>query len=85
MLSLYQAVWRRTQARMNAISPESREESMDKVGADGWRSIFAGGAYAGEGGVEEQGSRRVAKTGEEEKEGIAFGIARDMILQYHIL
>lgn len=85
LLSLYQAVWRRTQARMADVTPHERDNAMDRVAQDGWRAIFAGGAYAAEGGREEGEVRRVAKTGEEEKEGIAFGIARDMILQYHVL
>lgn len=85
LLALYQAVWRRTQARMADVTVKERDEAMDRVAQDGWRAIFAGGAYAAEGGREEGEVRRVAKTGEEEKEGIAFGIARDMILQYHVL
>ncbi len=84
LLTLYQSVWKRTQARMASATNEIKEDRMDKAGKEGWRSIFAGGAYGGSQG-EEAGVRRVSLTGREEREGISFGIAKDMILEYHIL
>ncbi len=83
LLSLYQAVWRRTQARMAASNTQLKEANMDKVAKEGWRTIFAGGAYEGDG--EEADAHRISKTGTEERESIAFGIARDMIMEYHVL
>ncbi len=83
LLSLYQAVWRRTQARMAGSTATVKEEAMDKVAKQGWRAVFASGAYDGE--AEEADVRRFSKTGTEERESIAFGIARDMIMEYHVL
>lgn len=88
LLSLYQSVWRRTQARMSAITPVKREENMETAGKDGWKSVFAGGAFAGqdpEGSTGIGGVTGIKMSGEEQREGISFGIARDMILEYHIL
>jgi hypothetical protein len=81
LLSLYQAVWRRTQARMAAAGSREKEENMDTASKQGWKAIFAGGAYEGDG----EELHRVGRTGMEERESIAFGVARDMILEYHVL
>jgi hypothetical protein len=70
---------------MKSITPVKREENMESAGKDGWKSVFAGGAFGGH-DVEQGGTgTRIKLSGEEEREGISFGIARDMILEYHIL
>jgi hypothetical protein len=59
---------------------------MDKAAGKGWKSVFAGGAFD-----KRETDTSVANlmgrktTGEEDKESIAFGIAKDMILEYHVL
>jgi len=72
---------------MSAITPVKREENMESAGKDGWKSVFAGGAFAGQDteGSAGQGATGMKMSGEEQREGISFGIARDMILEYHIL
>lgn len=86
LLSLYQNVWRRTQARMASVSSAQRVGNMEKAGAKGWKSVFAGGAFdKGEADTSVGGLVGRKTTGEEDKESIAFGIAKDMILEYHVL
>lgn len=89
LLHLYQSVWRRTQARMAAATQEVKVDRMDKAGKEGWKAIFAGGAYQNDNEGDRVRARvaneRVALSGGEEQESIAFGIAKDMILEYHIL
>lgn len=86
LLSLYQNVWRRTQARMASVSSAQRVGNMEKAGAKGWKSVFAGGVFdKGETDTSVAGLVGRKTTGEEDKESIAFGIAKDMILDYHIL
>ncbi|KAJ9116379.1 hypothetical protein QFC22_004820 [Naganishia vaughanmartiniae] len=86
LLSLYQNVWRRTQARMASVTSAQRVGNMDKAAGKGWKSVFAGGAFD-----KRETDTSVANlmgrktTGEEDKESIAFGIAKDMILEYHVL
>jgi hypothetical protein len=71
---------------MKNITPVKREENMETAGKDGWKSVFAGGAFASQTGEDASpGSSGIKMSGEEEREGISFGIARDMILEYHIL
>jgi hypothetical protein len=69
---------------MKSITPERREGNMEEAGKEGWKAVFAGGAFKGDTeGAKGKGGMRLS--GEEEREGISFGIARDMILEYHIL
>ena len=69
---------------MKSITPERREGNMEEAGKEGWKAVFAGGAFKGDTeGTKGKGGMRLS--GEEEREGISFGIARDMILEYHIL
>lgn len=72
---------------MKDITPVKRDELKETAGKDGWKSVFAGGAFAGadDGNGASPGPSGIKLSGEEQKEGISFGIARDMILQYHIL
>ncbi|KAJ9100959.1 hypothetical protein QFC19_005355 [Naganishia cerealis] len=86
LLSLYQSVWRRTQARMASVTSAQRVQNMDKAGSKGWKSVFAAGAFdKGETDTSAASLMGRKTTGEEDKESIAFGIAKDMILEYHIL
>ncbi|WVF68274.1 hypothetical protein IAT40_003039 [Kwoniella sp. CBS 6097] len=94
-LSLYRQVFQELERRKNAptsstlfssssseTSPSAEErqsaqktENMEIASKKGWRAVFAGGRW------DEEGKERVwAK-----EEGMAFNIARDMIIQYHVL
>nr|XP_031857709.1 uncharacterized protein CI109_006869 [Kwoniella shandongensis]KAA5524781.1 hypothetical protein CI109_006869 [Kwoniella shandongensis] len=79
-LSLYRQVFLELERRRTAI-PEVEEiarkdEKMDQAGKNGWRSVFANGRWDDEGK-----ERRVW----DKEEGMAFTIARNMILEYHVL
>lgn len=71
---------------MASVSSQERVGNMERAAGKGWKSVFAGGAFdKGEQDVSVKGLVGRKTTGEEEKESIAFGIAKDMILEYHIL
>ena len=76
VLGLYQQVFKEMQRRRLNL-PDDSETRMDLVAKRGWRSIFAGGRWDGEDGAE-----RWAGTAEDT---IPFVIARDMMLEYHVL
>lgn len=48
---------------------------MEAAGKRGWRAVFAGGRWEGDEAVDKG----------QMDEGMAFTIAREMILEYHIL
>ncbi|WWC65826.1 uncharacterized protein I303_108448 [Kwoniella dejecticola CBS 10117] len=78
-LSLYRQVFLELERRKNTPSPVEemlrKTENMELAGKKGWRAVFANGRW------DEEGNERVwAK-----EEGMAFIIARDMILDYHVL
>ncbi|WWC73699.1 uncharacterized protein I206_107671 [Kwoniella pini CBS 10737] len=78
-LSLYRQVFLELERRKNTPSPLEemmrKTENMELAGKKGWRAVFANGRW------DEEGNERVwAK-----EEGMAFTIARDMILDYHVL
>lgn len=71
---------------MASVSSAQRVGNMERAAGKGWKSVFAGGAFdRGEKDVSVKGLVGRKTTGEEDKESIAFGIAKDMILEYHIL
>ncbi|KAK8849679.1 hypothetical protein IAR55_005014 [Kwoniella newhampshirensis] len=79
-LSLYRQVFLELERRRTAI-PETedvarKDENMEQAGKNGWRSVFAGGRW------DDEGKERKV-WGKEE--GMAFTIARNMILDYHVL
>ncbi|WVR08057.1 hypothetical protein IAU60_005103 [Kwoniella sp. DSM 27419] len=78
-LSLYRQVFLEMEKRRTAPSPMEevmqKTENMDLAAKKGWRAVFAGGRW------DEEGNERAwAK-----EEGMAFTIARNMILDYHVL
>jgi hypothetical protein len=63
------------QKRKADISPTDRAVAMEIAGKRGWRAVFASGRWEGDEGVDKG----------EVDEGMAYTIAKEMILEYHIL
>jgi hypothetical protein len=75
LLSLYRRVFQEMQKQKAGISPVDRTAAMEIAGKRGWRAVFAGGRWEGDEGVDRG----------EVDEGMAYTIAKEMILEYHIL
>lgn len=76
LLSLYRRVFNEMQKQRNGISPSDRAAAMEMAGKRGWRAVFAGGRWEGDDEAVDKGQM---------DESMAFTIAREMILEYHIL
>ena len=63
------------QKQKTGISNSDRTAAMEIAGKRGWRAVFAGGRWEGD---------EVVDKGQVE-EGMAYTIAKEMILEYHIL
>ena len=63
------------QKQKSEISQMDRTAAMEIAGKRGWRAVFAGGRWEGD---EEVDKGQV-------DEGMAYTIAKEMILEYHIL
>lgn len=74
LLSLYRRVFQEMQKQKSGISNTDRTAAMEIAGKRGWRAVFAGGRWEGD---------EVDKG--EVGEGMAYTIAKEMILEYHIL
>lgn len=75
LLSLYRRVFQEMQKQRDDISPQDRAAAMEVAGKRGWRAVFAGGRWEGDEHLDKG----------QVEEGMAFTIAREMILEYHIL
>jgi hypothetical protein len=74
LLSLYRRVFQEMQKQKSGISNTDRTQAMEIAGKRGWRAVFAGGRWEGDEGDKGQ-----------VEEGMAYTIAKEMILEYHIL
>jgi len=63
------------QKQKTGISNSDRTAAMEIAGKRGWRAVFAGGRWEGDEGVDKG----------QVEEGMAYTIAKEMILEYHIL
>ena len=75
LLSLYRRVFEEMQKQRGEISTSDRAAMMEVAGKRGWRAVFAGGRWEGDESLDKG----------QMDESMAFTIAREMILEYHIL
>lgn len=54
-LSLYQRVFQEMDRRRRSLTEAAKTEKMEKAAKKGWRAVFAGGRWDGEGGEEVRG------------------------------
>lgn len=81
-LWLYQRVFAEIEAYKNSAPVARHESNMNKAGAKGWRAVFASGRWKE--GADVDLSDQDPKL-DDPRDTIPFRIAKEMILDYHIL
>lgn len=77
------------QRRRDEVTEDGREDNRDVAASKGWRAVFAGGRWDTEGGQERRGWTKedtIPFVSEYRLDAKADPkVARDMILDYHVL
>lgn len=81
-LWLYERVFAEIEAYKNSVPVARHESNMNKAGAKGWRAVFASGRWVD--GDDVDAAEKDPKLNDP-RDSIPFRIAKEMILDYHIL